>query len=255
MSVKGSSTEAAGGGHRVLLVGGTGRTGSRVLTQLLERRVPVCAIVRSAGRLPAGVAGDPLLTVVEADILSLSDDELRRHLSGCDTAICCLGHTISLRGVFGSPRDLVTQAVGDLCRATEQLGAAAPLRFILMSSVSVNRPDRGDTRRSSAERAYLWALRGMIPPARDNQRAADHLRRHAGQASQTMEWAIVRPDSLLAGDVSDYSVSEGLVNSIFRSGQTTMSNVAHFMCELATDAATWQRWKGSMPVIVNASGA
>ncbi len=31
-----------------------------------------------------------------------------------------------------------------------------------------------------------------------------------------------------------------------------MANVAHFMCELATDEAAWQRWKGCMPVIVNA---
>ena len=42
----------------VLLVGGTGRTGGRVLQQLLGRGVNVRAIVRSAERLPAGVASD-----------------------------------------------------------------------------------------------------------------------------------------------------------------------------------------------------
>ncbi len=45
----------------VLLVGGTGRTGGRVLQQLLSRGVHVRAIVRSAQRLPAGVASDPRL--------------------------------------------------------------------------------------------------------------------------------------------------------------------------------------------------
>ncbi len=40
----------------VLLLGGTGRTGGRVLGQLLDRGVPVRAVVRSAERLPAGVA-------------------------------------------------------------------------------------------------------------------------------------------------------------------------------------------------------
>ena len=44
----------------VLVLGGTGRTGGRVLPQLLERGVEVRAIVRSAERLPAGVAGNPL---------------------------------------------------------------------------------------------------------------------------------------------------------------------------------------------------
>ncbi len=46
----------------VLLLGGTGRTGGRVLRQLLGRGVRVRAVVRSAGRLPAGVADDPRLT-------------------------------------------------------------------------------------------------------------------------------------------------------------------------------------------------
>ena len=78
---------------RVLLLGGTGRTGGRVLQQLLGRGVRVRAVVRSAERLPAGVADDPRLTVVEADLLSLSDEELAEQVDGCDAVISCLGHT------------------------------------------------------------------------------------------------------------------------------------------------------------------
>jgi len=52
----------------VLLLGGTGRTGGRVLQQLLGRGLRVRAVVRSAERLPAGVADDPQLTVVVADL-------------------------------------------------------------------------------------------------------------------------------------------------------------------------------------------
>ena len=96
---------------RVLILGATGRTGGRALTQLLERGVPVRAIVRSADRLPAGSAGNPLLDVVEADLLALPPEVLAEHLAGCDTVISCLGHTISVRGVLGPPHDLVTQAV------------------------------------------------------------------------------------------------------------------------------------------------
>ena len=90
-----------------ILCGGTGRTGGRVLQQLLGRGVRVRAVVRSAERLPAGVADDPRLTVVEADLLSLSDDQVREQIDGCDVVISCLGHTISAQGVFGRPRDLV----------------------------------------------------------------------------------------------------------------------------------------------------
>lgn len=32
-----------------------------------------------------------------------------------------------------------------------------------------------------------------------------------------------------------------------------MANVAHFMCVLATNAKTWDKWTGKMPVIINAA--
>ena len=60
-------------------------------------------------------------------------------------------------------------------RAVRALQPARPVRLILMSSVSVNRPGGADTRRGAVERAVLWMLRGLVPPARDNQRAADFL--------------------------------------------------------------------------------
>lgn len=43
----------------VLLVGGTGRTGQRVLEQLLSRGISVRAVVRSPKKLPAGTADKP----------------------------------------------------------------------------------------------------------------------------------------------------------------------------------------------------
>jgi nucleoside-diphosphate-sugar epimerase len=236
---------------RVLLVGGTGRTGGRVLTQLLERGVAVRAIVRSATRLPAGAVGSPLLSVVEADLLSLSTEELQHHLEGCDAVISCLGHTISFRGVMGPPFGLVTRAVENLARAVEGIGPAAPVRFMLMSTVSVNRPEKADARRGAGERLFLWVLRGLIPPARDNQRAADFLAREIGVGSGSIEWVVVRPDTLIDGEVTPYELHEELVSSLSRPEETSMANVAHFMCELTIDATVWERWRSKMPVIVN----
>ncbi len=66
-----------------------------------------------------------------------------------------------------------------------------------------------------------------------------------------MQWAAVRPDSLKEGDVSEYTLHESLVDSLFRPGETSMANVAHFMCELVTDDAVWERWRGKLPVIVD----
>lgn len=235
----------------VLLLGGTGRTGRRVLEQLLNRGVNVRAIVRSAAKLPVDPARERGLAVLEADLLSMSDEALSDQVRGCDAVISCLGHVISLRGVFGPPYNLVTQATGRLCRAIEAQRPARRVKFILMSSVSVNHPRSVDERRGAFEKAVLWLLRGSIPPAGDNQRASDHLWRSIGMANPFVEWVAVRPDTLLEGPVSDYTVHEGLVSGLFAPRQTNRANVAHFMCELATNQATWEDWKGKLPVIIN----
>src|SRR5512137_281358 len=154
---------------RVLLLGGTGRTGRRVLAQLAARGVPVRAIVRSRAKLPAELAGSPGVEIVEASVLSLSDDELRVRIDGCDAVVSCLGHVLDLRGVLGPPRDLVTRAVTRVCQAVRAARPVRPVKLVLMSSVSVHRSRELDSRRGSLERAFLWVLRGVLPPARDNQ--------------------------------------------------------------------------------------
>ncbi len=238
----------------VLLLGGTGRTGRRVLSQLVRRGVPVRAIVRARGGVPPDAAGTSGLELVEASVLSLSDEDLRRHVSGCTAVISCLGHVLTVRGVLGPPRDLVTRAIANVCRAVEATHPATPVRLVLMSSVSVLQPGPVDARRGAAGRALLWMIRALLPPARDNQAAADHLREVVGTGNPHVQWVVVRPDTLLEGDVSRYVAHGGLVNGLLAPGRSTMANVAHFLCELATDSATWAKWKGCMPVIVDAPG-
>jgi nucleoside-diphosphate-sugar epimerase len=236
-----------------LLVGGTGRTGRRVLEQLLARGVRVRAIVRSRGRVPAEAAGNPKLTLVEADLLSLSAAELEAYVGGCEAMISCLGHTLTFKGVFGQPRDLVTQATARLCRAVEAAKPAAPVKFILLSSVSVQRAGGLDTRRGGFEQAFMRLLCALLPPAGDNQRAAALLSGNYAPGHPCVQWTAVRPDSLVDGPVAEYTLHEGLVSSLFAPDSTNMANVAHFMCELVTDATAWERWRGKLPVIINAA--
>jgi hypothetical protein len=239
---------ASGG---VVLLGATGRTGGRVATQLLERGVPVRAIVRSAARLPVGLADNPLLTAVEAEIASMPVEALREHVAGRDAVVCCLGHTISLGGLFGPPRDLVARAVRVVCGAIAASRPASPVRVVLMSSVSVNRPARADARRGAGERAYMALLRALLPPARDNQDAADFLAHEIGADHPSVAWVVVRPDALVDGEVSEYETHEGIVSSLFRADGTRFANAAHFMAELATGDEAWRTWRGQMPVIVD----
>jgi hypothetical protein len=124
-----------------------------------------------------------------------------------------------------------------------------------MSSVSVNRPGRLDTRRGTLERALLGVLRALMPPAKDNQIAADFLWNEIGPDNSFVQWTVVRPDTLLDGDVSEYALHEGLVSSLNKPDSTNRANVAHCMCELATDQKAWDDWKGKLPVVVNAGAS
>ncbi|MHB1096237.1 MAG: NAD(P)-dependent oxidoreductase [Gemmatimonadaceae bacterium] len=220
----------------VLLLGATGRTGGRALQQLLDAGAKVRVIVRSAERLPAGLAGHANLTVLEAELLSLGGDNLQRRVRGCDAVISCLGHVITLKGVFGPPRDLVTRATTRLCRAIQAVKPAAPVKFILMSSVSVNRPAGLDTRRTRFEKAFLWTLCRVLPPAQDNQSAANFLGREIGAADPFVQWVAVRPDTLLEGDVTEYALHEGLVTALFKPASTNMANALHVRAGYGRDA-------------------
>lgn len=235
----------------VLVVGGTGRTGARVVQQLADAGVNVRAIVRSRARVSPTLAENPRVTLIEADLLSLSDDALRDAVTGCDAILSCLGHVMSLRGVLGPPFDLVTRAVRRLCDAVEVLKPETPVKVVVMTSVSVNHPDLPESARSSTQRALLWVLRGLVPPARDNQAVADFLFARIGSAHAYVQWVLVRPDTLLPGDVSAYTPHEKLVSSLFAPEQSRMANVAHFMCSLVTDAALWETWRGKCPVVVD----
>lgn len=235
----------------VLVLGGTGRTGLCVIDHLTRRGAKVRAIVRSAEKVPAHLRERPGLTLIEASLLDLDDGTFERHVRGVDVVISCLGHVMNLRGVFGAPRDLVTRAVAKVHAAVQSIGAPRPTRLVLMSSVSVNRPRREDTRRGAFERGFLAFLRFVLPPPKDNQTAADYLLEKVGSDDPRLEWVVVRPDALIEGDAGLYTLHEGLVDSVFSPGKTTMNNIGDFMAELATDDATWARWRGKLPVIVN----
>jgi hypothetical protein len=241
--------------HTVLLLGGTGRTGGRVLKQLLDRGVKVRAIVRSASRLPEGVAGHHGLTITEAEPLSLSAEEMLEQVRGCDAVISCLGHTNDLKGVFGAPHELVAPMVERACAAAVALQPAEPIKIVLMSTVSVHRSGGLDARRGGAERAMVGLLRALVPPAKDNQEAADFLLEYVGTGSPFVQWVVVRPDTLVDGDVTEYALHESLVSSLAKPDDTSRANVAHFMCELVTDPKAWDAWQCKLPVIVNTAKA
>ncbi|MGD8396291.1 MAG: SDR family oxidoreductase [Candidatus Eiseniibacteriota bacterium] len=238
-----------------LVLGATGATGRLLVRQLLDRQHEVRAIVRSPDRLPATLRDHERLSLTRASLLELGDSEIARHVEGCSAVASCLGHTVSWRGIYGHPRRLVTEATRRVCAAIRAQAPTRPTRFVLMNTTANRNRDLPEPV-SIAQRCVLALLRILVPPHADNEAAADFLRTEVGPRDPAIEWVAVRPDGLIDEDVvTEYDVHPSPIRSaIFNAGQTSRIHVAHFMAELITDGTTWDRWKGQMPVIYNATG-
>lgn len=235
-----------------LVVGASGATGRLLVEQLRNRGQHVKVIVRSLDKLPEALMNEDNLTVICANILELSDVEMSQHVSGCRAVASCLGHNLSLKGIYGHPRRLVTDATLRLCNAIKANKSQEPTKFVLMNTAGNSNRDLHEPI-LFGQRCVIELLRLLLPPHVDNENAADYLRTKIGQTDEAIKWAAVRPDNLIDEDhVTKYEVHASPTRSaIFDSGLTSRINVAHFMADLITNEDTWNEWKGQMPVIYN----
>jgi hypothetical protein len=237
---------------KTLIVGASGATGRLLVEQLLNRGQQVKVIVRSLDRLPEALRHKDNLTAICANVLELSDVELSQHVSGCRAVASCLGHNLNLKGIYGHPRKLVTDATQRICKAIEANNAPESTKFVLMNTAGNSNRDLQESV-SFGQRCVIGLVRLLLPPHVDNENAADYLRTKVGQTNKAIEWVVVRPDSLINEDrVTQYEVHASPTRSaIFDAGLTSRINVAHFIAELITNEGTWHEWKGQMPVIYN----
>ena len=238
---------------KVLVLGASGATGKRLVRELLSRDIDVIAIVRSGSSIKREFLDVPRYHEITGDIIDIPDALLASYVENCDTVFSCLGHNLTLQGIFGQPRRLVVGAMEKISRAIESVGSERTTKLVLMNTTGNRNRDIPEAPPIS-QRIVVAMVRAILPPHRDNEQAADFLRTKIGQNHTLIEWAAVRPGGL----VEETTVSKYLVqaspdrNVIFDDGKTSRINVAHFMAELALDDELWERWKGKMPVIYNA---
>ena len=248
----------------MLVVGATGATGNQLVRILLERGFRVRVVVRSPERLFEASRANERLEVTTASLLDMPEDELRAVVAGCTAVHACLGHNMTLKGIYGAPRTLVRDAVSRLTSAVEASNPAGPVKFVLMNTAGVvNKYGKDDAdkddQRSFAERLVIGAVGGILPPHRDNELAAKHLATEIGTDKPHIEWVVVRPDNLTdEAAPSAYSAFAVPQRScIFNPGQTSRVNVAAFMADLvgldAQSTALWERWRFRMPLLYNAA--
>ena len=146
----------------ILVAGATGATGRLLVEQLLNRGHTVKVIVRSPDSLPANLKNHDRLIVIHTNILDLSEADMARHVNGCDAVVSCLGHKISLKGIFGTPRRLVAAATHLLCKGIHANKQEKPVKFVLMNTTA-NRNRNLHEPLSLVEQGIFALLRLLLP--------------------------------------------------------------------------------------------
>ena len=236
----------------ILIVGASGATGCLLVEELLNRGQKVRVVVRSLESLPEKIKSHANLFVIEESILDMSHTDMVALVRGCNAVVSCLGHNLTLQGIYGRPRRLVTDAVYRLCNAIHENEPPEPIKFILMNTTGNRNKDLVE-RISFGQKCIIGLLRLVLPPHVDNEKAAEYLRTKIGQNHPQIQWVAVRPDGLInEEEVTGYKIFESPIRSaIFDAGTTSRINVANFMAKLIKSDKTWNTWVGKMPVIYN----
>ena len=244
----------------VLVLGGTGATGQWVVKDLLAHGHNVVALVRNTQTLARstqtlaqsdhGLAEHSQLTQIQGTALSLDESTLSEQIALADAVISCLGHNLTLKGMYGAPQKLVTDSLQRIVNLTDP-NRAQPLKIVLMNSSGVRNLDQPEPV-SCGQHIVLGLLRVLIPPHRDNEHAANYLRTQCANIPH-IQWVSVRPDSLVNSDaVSHYDLHPAPTRSaIFDAGKVSRINVANLMSRLVREDSLWETWRGKMPVIYN----
>lgn len=236
---------------RVLVLGANGATGFNVVMQLLKHGLQVKALTRNAEKFNL-LRDDSSLEIITASILDMDHHVLRQHLQKVDALISCLGHNITLKGIFGEPRTLVIDALKKVTNLINEINPDRTVKIILMNTTACVNKSQNESF-STKEVVIMRMMRAFLPPQKDNELALAYLLEKVGQSHPRFEWVAVRPDSLInEPEVSEYSVHlSHNRNPIFNAGKTSRINVADFMTQLLKDKDLWEKWKFKTPVIYN----
>ena len=237
---------------KALVLGASGATGKLVIKQLIKRNISTRILIRKSAVLPKELVENPLVETVIGSINELNPSEIDHLVQSCNIVISCLGHNISLKGMFGSPRYLVLDAIRTLSEAIRK-NTENKVKLILMSTTAYTNYLSGE-KNTIGEKIVFTLLTALLPPHRDNVAAANFLIYEIGnKQDKNIEWVAVRPDTLTNDDEeSEYGIYESLVRSpIFNAGKTSRINVSHFMAELVTDEGLWKKWLYKTPVLYN----
>lgn len=236
---------------KVLVLGANGATGFNVVTQLLKQGINVKALTRNVEKLDS-IKSIESLEIIKASILEIDNQMLKQYLNDVDAIISCLGHNITIKGIFGKPYTLVADALKKVVDAINASNKSKIIKIILMNTTACINTLQ-DEKFKKNENFVMKIIRLLLPPQRDNELAIGYLIDTVGVNNKYIQWIAVRPNTLINEDeVSEYTVHPSPIRSpIFDAGKTSRINVADFMVSLLKIEKLWEEWKYKTPVIYN----
>ena len=156
---------------KVLVLGASGATGKLVVMQLIKRQINIRVVVREGAILSAEILDNPLVEIERGNIAEFNDSEMISLLQDCNAIVSCLGHNITIRGIFGKPRNLVFDTIRNISEIVKEK-ADKKVKLILMSTTGYTNTITAE-KNSLGERIILSILKLLLLPHRDNVKAAN----------------------------------------------------------------------------------
>jgi len=196
---------------RLLIIGATGKTGRRLVTQALERGFWVTALVRNPSKLRVD---HERLTVVQGNVLVAAS--LDAAMRGQEAVLSALGHKR-----YFYPNRILSEGTRNILRAMETCGVR---RFVCMSSLGI-----GD----SAGRMGAYYTLVVIPLILPFY-FWDKTSQERAIAGSGVDWTIVRPGALTNGSKRGSVRHGSRIGNFIWTVRVSRADVADFMIDQLT---------------------
>ncbi len=191
---------------RLLIIGASGRTGKKLLSQALDLNMEVTVLVRNPKKVKLT---NPNLHIIQGNILDF--DKVKEVVNGQDAVLSALGHKR-----FFIPTSILSKGTEHMIQAMEEQGVK---RFICITSLGVN---------DSRFKLGLYYTLFVIPFIvffyfRDKAKQEKLIQK------SKLDWTIVRPGQLTNGKKRAVYKHGAHVGNYILTKMISRADVAHFM--------------------------
>ncbi len=205
-------TDLIDGSMKLLIIGGTGKTGRELIRQGLEKGHRITALVRNPAALQIA---SPNLSVIQGDVLVA--DQLTRAVQGQDAVLSALGHKR-----FFLPSSRLSAGTRNILDAMEQHGVK---RLICITSMGI---------RDNRFRLGLYYTLFVIPVIVGFY-FMDKARQEKLIEDSRLDWTIVRPGQLTIGKKRENIKHGANLGHYIFTHMISRASVAGFMLGLLED--------------------